>query len=163
LGCSAGDPARKSAPKSFGDHAFSLSSYTPSVVSSSFILSSGTHGSSAPSSISNNKPCDVSKADTFSNQLKKLYRDISHLETKLRADSGEPQDESRVVIKGGSSALADDVEKARWKKAIEDHKRCVPFFLAWHLPTIWTRFLVRNDTQSSGNFLGIWCSRFATQ
>ena len=115
--------ARKPAPKSSGDYASSVSSYAPSVVSSSFTLSSGTDGSSAPSSIFDNKPRDVSKTNAFSNQLKKLYRDISQLETKLLADSGEPQDESRVVIKGGSSAGADDVEKARWKKAIEDHKQ----------------------------------------
>ena len=115
--------ARKPAPKSSGDCASSVSSYAPSVVSSSFTLSSGTDGSSAPSSIFDKTPRDVSKTNAFSNQLKKLYRDISQLETKLLADSGEPQDESRVVIKGGSSAGAGDVEKARWKKAIEDHKR----------------------------------------
>ena len=119
--------ARKPAPKSSGDYASSVSSYAQSVVSSSFTLSSGTtDGSSAPSSIFDHKPRDESKTNAFSNQLKKLYRDISHLETRLLADSGEPQDESRIVIKGGASAGTDEAEKARWKKAIEEHKRFVP-------------------------------------
>jgi protein SMG6 len=118
--------ARKPAPKSSGDHASvsSVSSYAQSVVSSSFTLSSGTtDGSSTPSSIFDNKPRNVSKSNAFSDQLKKLYRDISHLESRLLADSGDPQDESRIVIKGGPSAGADDAEKARWKKAIEEHKK----------------------------------------
>jgi protein SMG6 len=94
-----------------------VSSYAHSVVSSHFTLSSGTtDGSSAPSSISDhNKPRDEPKTNAFSNQTKKLYRDISHLEMKLTADSGEPQDENRIVIKGGPSAGVDDAEKARWK------------------------------------------------
>jgi len=121
--------ARKPAPKSSGDYASSVSSYTQSVVSSNFTLSSGTtDGSSAPSSIFDHKPRDESKTNAFSNQLKKLYRDISHLETKLLADSGEPQDESRIVIKGGLSGGADEVEKTRWKKLIDDHKQCAFFF-----------------------------------
>jgi hypothetical protein len=51
------------------------------------------------------------KMNAFLNQLKKLYCDISHL-TKLLAALGEPQDENRIVIKGGQSAGADE-EKAR--------------------------------------------------
>jgi hypothetical protein len=119
--------ARKPAPKSSGDYASvsSVSSYAQSVVSSSFTLSSGTtEGSSQPSSIFDTKqPRNVSKSNAFSDQLKKLYRDISHLESRLLADSGEPQDESRIVIKGGPSAGADEAEKAKWKKAIEEHKK----------------------------------------
>ena len=122
--------ARKPAPKSSGDYASvsSVSSYAHSVVSSNFTLSSGTtDGSSAPSSIfDHNKPRDEPKTNAFSNQLKKLYRDISHLETKLLADSGEPQDENRIVIKGCPSAGADEAEKTRWKNLIEDHKRFAP-------------------------------------
>jgi hypothetical protein len=59
----------------------------------------------------------------FQELLKRLYRDISHLEMKLLADSGEPQDESLIIIEGGPSVGADEVEKVRWTKAIEDHKR----------------------------------------
>jgi len=110
----------------------SVSSYAPSVSFSSFTLSFGTtDGSSTPSSIFNHKPHDEPKTNAYSNQLKKLHRDISHLETKLLADSGEPLDESCIVIKGGPSAGADDAEKARWKSLIEDpidHKRYAPLF-----------------------------------
>jgi len=58
---------------------------------SSFTLSSGTtDGSPAPISFFDHKhkPRDESKTNTFSNQFKKLHRDISHLETKLLADFG---------------------------------------------------------------------------
>jgi len=114
-------------PKSSGSGDFasvsSASSYTHSVVSSNFTLSSSTtDGSSAPSSLFDHKPRDESKTNAFSNQLKKLYRDISLLETKVLADSGEPQDENRIVIKGIPSIGTEEAEKARWKKAIEDHK-----------------------------------------
>ena len=75
------------------------------------MLSSGTmDGSSVPPSIFDHKPHDEPKTNAFLNQLKKLYRDIFHLETKLLADSGEPQDE-RIVIKGGPSAEADERRK----------------------------------------------------
>jgi protein SMG6 len=126
--------ARKPAPKHSGDYASvsSASSYATSVVSSDFTLSSSTTGgSSAPSSLfDNHKPREESKTSAFSAQLKKLYRDISALETKILADSGEPQDESRIVIKGGPSIGAEDAEKARWKKATDDHKKYVSLFLS---------------------------------
>jgi protein SMG6 len=70
-------------------------------------------GNSSVSSYAHNKPRDEPKANAFSNQLKNLYRDISRLEKKLLADSGEPQDENRIVIKGGPSARADKAEKER--------------------------------------------------
>jgi hypothetical protein len=95
-------------------------------VSSSFTLSSSTtDGSSAPSSLFDHKPREESKTSAFSAQLKKLYRDISALETKILADSGEPHDESRIVIKGGPSVGTEEAEMARWKKATEDHKKYV--------------------------------------
>jgi hypothetical protein len=101
----------------------------------------------------------TSPRHAFSNQLKKLYRDISHLETKLLADSGEPQDdESHVVIKGGPSAGANEVEKARWKNLIEDHK--------WYAPVVFLSDLYHSthflDAQPDGDLSGIWCPRFAT-
>lgn len=154
--------ARKLAPKSSGDYASvsSASSYAPSV-SSSLTLSS-TDGSSAPSSLFDRKPRDEPKTNAFSNQLKKLYRDISHLETKLLADSGEPQDENRIVIKGGPSAGADDAEKARWKTLIEDHKRYAPFvFPQSYLLNSFSKSF-RDDAQPAGNLSGIWCPRFVT-
>ena len=122
--------ARKPAPKHSGDYASvsSVSSYANSIVSSNFTLSSSTtDGSSAPSSLFDHKPREESKTSAFSAQLKKLYRDISALETKILADSGEPQDESRIVIKGGPSIGTEEAEMARWKKATDDHKKYVPF------------------------------------
>jgi hypothetical protein len=109
--------ARKPAQKSSGDYTSvsSVSSYAHLVVPSIFILSSGmTDGSSGPSSIfDHNKPRDEPKANAFSNQPKNLYHDISHLETKLLTNSGEPQVENHIVIKGGPSAGADEAEKER--------------------------------------------------
>jgi hypothetical protein len=99
------------------------STSTYSAISSNFTLSSSTtDGSSAPSSIFDHRPREE-KTNAFSNQLKKLYRDISALETKILSDSGEPQDESRIVIKGGPCSGAEEAEKSRWKKAIDEHKQ----------------------------------------
>ncbi|KAI0262907.1 hypothetical protein BC834DRAFT_889594 [Gloeopeniophorella convolvens] len=112
-------------PKSSGDYASvsSASSYAHSVVSSNFTLSSSTtDGSSAPSSLFDHKQPREESKSAFSTQLKKLYRDISALETKILTNPGEPADDSRIVIKGGSVTGSEEAEKARWKKAIEDHK-----------------------------------------
>jgi protein SMG6 len=117
--------ARKPAPKSSDDWASvsSASSCTHSVDSSQFTLSSSTtDGSSAPSSIFDHKPREE-KTNAFSYQLKKLYRDISALETRILSDSSEPQDESRIVIKGAPSIGTEEAEKNRWKKAINEHKQ----------------------------------------
>ena len=62
---------------------------------------------------------DESKMSAFSAQLKKLYCDISALETKILTNSGEPQDESRIVIKGGPSVGVEEAEMVWWKKAVE--------------------------------------------
>jgi protein SMG6 len=115
--------ARKPAPKSSGDYA-SVSSTSSYTVSSNFTLSSSTtDDSSTPSSLfDNNKPRDDSNRNAFTSQLKKLYRDVCILEAKLLNDAVEPQDENRILIKGGPAIGGEDAEKARWKKAIEDHK-----------------------------------------
>jgi protein SMG6 len=161
--------ARKLAPKSPGDYTSvsSISSYAHSVVSLNFTLSSGTtDGSSMLSSISDhNKPRDKPKTNAFSNQLKKLYCDISHLEMKLLANLGELQDENCIVIKGGPSAGADEAEKARWKNLIEDHKQYAqPFvFLSdlYHFNLFPQSF--RDDAQPARDLPGIWCPHFATK
>jgi hypothetical protein len=70
-------------------------------------------GNFSVSSYTHNNLRDEPKANAFSNQLKNLYRDISRLEMKLLANSGEPQDENRIVIKGGPSARANEAEKER--------------------------------------------------
>lgn len=118
-------------PKSSGDYVSvsSVSSYAQSITSSSFTLSSSTtDGSSAPSSLFDRKPRDESRTNAFSAQLKKLYRDISALETKiLREDADDAQDESsRTVLRPGSEISSADADKTRWNKMIEDHKQSVP-------------------------------------
>jgi hypothetical protein len=77
----------------------------------SFTLSSSTAHASAPFFMFYHKPRDEFKTNAFSIQLNKLYRDISLLESKVLADSGKPQDESRFVIKGCPSTGRERVEK----------------------------------------------------
>jgi len=62
------------------------------------------------------------RRNTFSTQLQELYRDISLLESNVLADSGGPQDESCIVIKGCPSTGSEAAEKAQRKKTIEDHR-----------------------------------------
>ncbi|KZV65821.1 hypothetical protein PENSPDRAFT_655393 [Peniophora sp. CONT] len=130
------DPVRFSAhrkpppptPKSSGDYGSSASSYyAPSVASSSFTLSSSTtEGSSDPSSIfDSGRPEQPSKpSNAFTVQLKKLYRDITTLETKLKNDEGdgEAMDESRVLPKPQAAQADEGVESAKWQRLIQDHK-----------------------------------------
>ena len=75
-----------------------------------------------PSSTSEHNPHDKSKTNTFSTQLKKLYRAIFLLESKILVNSGETQDKNRVAIKGYPSSGSEEAEKARLKEVIEDHK-----------------------------------------
>jgi hypothetical protein len=93
-----------------------------------------------PSLTTNLAMYDVFKTNAFSIQLKKLYRDISQPETELLADSGKPQDGSRIVIEGGPLAGADEVEKVHWTSAFHsgsgDHPACPCFLVilqAWAL------------------------------
>lgn len=78
--------------------------------------------------------------NAFSSQLKKLYRNITTLETKiLREDSddGEDNRDSQVVMRGGLDAAGNDAEKTRWMKIIDDHKMYVlPFLLPLGILTV---------------------------
>jgi hypothetical protein len=78
-------------PNSSGNYtSISSISYDHSVISSKFTRSSGL---STPLPIIDYKPCNESKTNAFSNLLKKLHRDISHLEEMmLLVDSGECRD-----------------------------------------------------------------------
>jgi hypothetical protein len=62
----------------------------------------------------------------FSIQLKKLYRTISNLETKIKQeDPSEEADDgmsTRVMLKG-KEIVNEVAEKHKWKKQIEDHKQ----------------------------------------
>jgi protein SMG6 len=121
-------------PKLSGDHvsASSTSSYAASLSSSNFTLSSTTDGSSASSNLFDGRPNQSQGADDsgnsiFSIQLKKLYRALTNLETKIKqedADDVEDEPTSRVMLKGKEIEPA-EVEREKWKKHIKDHKEYV--------------------------------------
>ena len=117
-------------PKSSGDYisASSTSSYAHSIASSSFtLLSNTTDNLSASSAFFDHKPnTDNPSNNAFAVQLKKLYRCITSLETKIlneEIDEGGPE-ESRILLKErGKDLLDEDVEVQKWNKLIRDHKR----------------------------------------
>ncbi|KAH9483736.1 Telomerase-binding protein EST1A [Psilocybe cubensis] len=120
-------------PKSSGDYvsASSTSSYAASLSSSAFTLSSTTDGSSASSALFEGRPNqgqgteDSGHNSQLSAQLKKLYRYLTALETKIKQDDSEEVDDamtSRVMLKG-KEAESEEVEKEKWRKRIEIHKQ----------------------------------------
>jgi protein SMG6 len=128
-------PGRPSpTPKSSRDYvsASSNSSYAASISSSAFTLSSTTDESSTSSSLFDGRPNQEDRAENgiFAHQLKRLYREISNLETKVKQeDSMDDTDDvmsSRVVLKG-KEVENDDFEKEKWKKQMSDHKTSVLF------------------------------------
>ncbi|KAF9533398.1 hypothetical protein CPB83DRAFT_472504 [Crepidotus variabilis] len=115
------------------DHvsASSASSYAASISSSTFTLSSTTDGSSASSALfDGSRPHQAGTEDSgnsvFSLQLKKLYRSLTNLETKIKqedADEGAEDSGRNVVLKGKApEGKETDKEKEKWKKQIHDHK-----------------------------------------
>jgi len=118
-------------PKSTGEYisASSTSSYAHSITSSNFTLNSTTDGSSASSNIFDQQPKEHSDSNAFSQQLKKLYRQLSALETKLLKDDGkEPIEQGRVTLKRSGDSPSkemEEAEKERWQKYVGEHKRCV--------------------------------------
>ncbi|KAJ7752078.1 hypothetical protein B0H16DRAFT_1887390 [Mycena metata] len=118
-------------PKSSGEYvsASSTSSYANSMASSNFTLSSTTDGSSASSALFDRKSHpngDDRGTNVFAIQLKKLYRAITDLETKVKLeDSDEAEDSGRVLLKakdGQEDEAERDKEREKWKRQIEDHK-----------------------------------------
>jgi len=123
-----GKPAPVS--KASGDYlsASSTSSYAPSMTSSSFTLSSGTTDNSSASSAlfdGARPPREDPSNNAFAIQLKKLYRSISTLESKiLNEDSDDNADEGRVLLRGrGREVSEDELEQQKWQRVISDHKR----------------------------------------
>jgi hypothetical protein len=95
-------------------------------MTSSFTLSSGTtDNSSASSALFDGKPREDPSNNAFAVQLKKLYRSISALETKiLNEDSDDHLDEGRVLLQGRGREVSDeDLQQQKWMKLIVDHKR----------------------------------------
>ncbi|KAJ6513896.1 hypothetical protein C8R47DRAFT_1092306 [Mycena vitilis] len=118
-------------PKSSAEYvsASSTSSYANSMASSTFTLSSTTDGSSASSALFDRKSQpggDDRNTNVFALQLKKLYRAITDLETKIKQDdSDETEDAGRVLLKakdGQDNELKQDKEREKWKRQIDDHK-----------------------------------------
>jgi hypothetical protein len=95
-------------------------------LTSSFTLSSGTtDNSSASSALFDSKPREDASNNAFAVQLKKLYRSISTLETKIsNEDPDDVVDEGRVVLQGRGREVSDeDLQQQKWTKLISDHKR----------------------------------------
>lgn len=134
--------------KSSGDYisASSTSSYANSVSSSTFTLSSTTDGSSASSALFDRHGASGSRGDdggnnVFSIQLKKLYRAITNLETKVKMEDVEDPDDSsstiaalgagaaRITLKGKEldtpKSTEEELEREKWKNQIADHKQQV--------------------------------------
>ncbi|KAG6869024.1 hypothetical protein C0993_005683 [Termitomyces sp. T159_Od127] len=122
-------PSRKSS----GDYvsASSTSSYANSAASSAFTLSSTTDGSSASSDLFDRPSArgDDPGTNRFAVQLKKLYRAITALESKINSDDPDPE-QPRVTLKGKQpdSPPADDLEREKWKLQIDNHKQHVLSF-----------------------------------
>lgn len=115
-------------PKSSGDYvsASSTSSYAHSITSSSFTLNSTTDGSSASSALFDEQPREHQNSSAFAAQLKKLYRQISSLESRLMKEDGrEAADEGRITLKrsGEASPEPQEAEKDKWRKFVSDHKK----------------------------------------
>ncbi|KAF9466407.1 hypothetical protein BDZ94DRAFT_220383 [Collybia nuda] len=131
--------------KSSNDYvsASSTSSYANSVSSSAFTLSSTTDGSSASSALFDRHGGggrgDDGGNNVFSVQLKKLYRAITSLETKVKMEDVEDRDadeasvsgitvNTRVTLKGKENAevvksTEEELEREKWKNQIADHKQ----------------------------------------
>lgn len=117
-------PVQKPPP----DHvsASSTSSYAHSMASSSFTLSSGTtDNSSASSALFDGKPREEPGNNAFAVQLKKLYRSISALESKIIAeDTDDNPEDSFVLLHARAREVSDEeLEQQKWIKLISDHKR----------------------------------------
>ena len=69
------------------------------------------------------KPRSETAGTLLSAQLKRLYREISLLESKLSRENGEESiDEYKVLLKE-KEKKDDDTERDRWKRVLNDHKR----------------------------------------
>ncbi|KAF8061488.1 hypothetical protein FPV67DRAFT_1703906 [Lyophyllum atratum] len=128
--------------------ASSTSSYANSV-SSAFTLSSTTDGSSASSALFDRPGGSGGRGDdggnnVFSVQLKKLYRAITNLETKVKIEDSDDRDgedagsvqggrgEPRVTLKGKqpentAPTTDEDIEREKWKIQITNHKQLAEY------------------------------------
>ncbi|TEB18962.1 hypothetical protein FA13DRAFT_1802749 [Coprinellus micaceus] len=114
-------------PKLSGDHmsASSASSCAPSILSSTFTLSSTTDGSSASSALFDQprQATDDLASSSLSKKLERLYRAVTDLETKVKqreADMGGGCN-NRVLLTGKEVVNA-DIDKEKLQRRVADHK-----------------------------------------
>lgn len=118
-------PRAQPTPKSSGEYisASSASSYPPSQAST-LTLSSTADGSSASSALFDKNSRDQQPTDLINVQLKKLYREISDLENKIKADDAgdsAADDMSRSTLKGKGKGKypnpieEDGIERDKWR------------------------------------------------
>ncbi|EIW74147.1 hypothetical protein CONPUDRAFT_86014, partial [Coniophora puteana RWD-64-598 SS2] len=71
------------------------------------------------------KPKDDAGSNAFAVQLKKLYRNISALESKiLNEDADDHADEGRALLQSCSRGVSEDeAEQTKWVRIISDHKQ----------------------------------------
>ena len=147
-------------PKSSGDwvSASSTSSaYAHSTISSNFTLSSTTTDSSASSALFDNgaqRSEDSAGPSALSSQLKRLYREILSLESRVQRDERErdladdadraaPQRVEVLTRSGPAAATAAaaaatgdmregalELEKERYRRMLHEHKECVCLLLS---------------------------------
>lgn len=138
-------PSSRATPtvKPSGDYisASSTSSNNASQTSSVFTLSSTTDGSSASSNLFDGRPKEEDSGNNiFGKQLKRLYRNITELESRIQQeDANDDEEMGRGVLLKGKEPMAADAEKEKWKKQIADHKECA---FSFH------KFLIKVDLTS---------------
>ncbi|KAJ3717157.1 hypothetical protein C8R42DRAFT_744289 [Lentinula raphanica] len=122
-------------PKSSGDYICAASSVSSELTLSSTTTST-TDASSAPSTIfdqsRHNAQSEDSATNVFSNQLKRLYRNITSLESKIRDEDVELEDDGRFsnrILRNGKEQSQEEgaAEMQKWSKRIEDHKRLADY------------------------------------
>ncbi|KAJ3767486.1 hypothetical protein FB446DRAFT_327400 [Lentinula raphanica] len=122
-------------PKSSGDYISAASSVSSELTLSSTTTST-TDASSAPSTIfdqsRHNARSEDSATNVFSNQLKRLYRNITSLESKIRDEDVELEDDGRFsnrILRNGKEQTQEEgaAEMQKWSKRIEDHKRLADY------------------------------------
>jgi len=157
------------APRSqstLADAQISRQSHAASISCSAFTFSSTADGSSASSALFDGSPnhgpgIEDSGNTVLSLQLKKLYRNITNLETKIKQqDSTDKGDDAsrntRVVVKG-KEVENEDLEKETWKKQISITKSELPssylFYSDVALNTYWVPIDSRTPFTTSSKCL----------
>lgn len=105
-------------PRTAADASASSASQTSSVFT---LSSSTTDGSSASSALFDGQQRSESHT-VLSNQLKRMYRDITRLEAAVKNDAEEPSEEPSRSMKRSSSSSDDETRKERWAQQLTNHR-----------------------------------------